>query len=199
MPQEKQYKREVAGKTSISRVLEAGEGLLAGRVNILATVVDKESEGQYPRMVVDDGTGQLRLRFFDNAQQLFEKASIGDFILLIGKPRRYAQETYIAPEIIKVVNDVKWAEVRKLELRTAKPEAEKEKAEDIRSETNDADIVSKDKLELYRIIKELDSGRGADVGEVAAKFGGNSDSLIREMIKNGDIFEVLPGRLKVLE
>jgi len=34
---------------------------------------------------------------------------------------------------------------------------------------------------------------------VTIRFGNNAELLIREMIKNGDLFEVLPGRLKVLE
>lgn len=203
MALEQQYKREIARKTMVAELLSADDDFNAKRVSMLATVVDKDGqEAQHKSIVVDDGSGQLKLRFFDN-EQLFEKCELGSFVLVIGKPRRYGAETYVAPEILKTVNNVKWAEVRKLELKIAKlnnpPAAEAKNdnvAEDIAEESN---FVSKDKLELYRVIKSLDTGQGADVSEVTAKFGNSAESLIREMVKNGDLFEVLPGRLKVLE
>ncbi len=205
MMQEKQYKREVARKTSISAALEAGDGeeFQAKRVNVLATVIGKEDGQAYKSCVIDDGSGQIKLRFFDNEQRLFGKAGPGDFVLAIGKLRRYGEETYIAPEILKVICNLKWAEVRKLELKAGKTgnptKAAEAEIRDPGAEKENADVVSRDKVGLYRIIRELDAGRGADIGEVTAKFGNAAELLIREMIKNGDVFEVLPGRLKVLE
>ena len=225
-----QFKREVARKASVADILrgefaeneEGGRTLLisgkqARRVNILATVVDKsDQENQaYKSTVIDDGTAQIRLRFFDNEPWLFEKAEIGDFALIVGKPRSYGSESYIAPEIIKPLKDVKWAEVRKLELKalqTAMREginegnamalAEKTQGNGSMKNVNESetDFVSKGKQEIYRIIKELDAGRGADMIEVVAKAAsGNSEQLIKEMILSGDLFEILPGKLKVLE
>ncbi|HLD97013.1 MAG TPA: hypothetical protein VI934_01570 [Candidatus Nanoarchaeia archaeon] len=220
MPQEKQFRREAARKASIGEILkgefvEAEEGTaalnIAGqatrRLNLLATVVDKDNtESQsYKSLVVDDGTAQIRLRFFEAEAPLFEKLQIGDFAVIIGKPRSYGSEVYITPEIARPLTNLKWAEVRKLELKLRKPRehamapATENLAEQSVTEEPD-DVVSKEKMELYKIVKELDAGRGVDLSEVTAKSGmGNAESLIKEMLRNGDLFEVLPGRLKILE
>ena len=218
MLQEKQFKREAAQKFSAGEILkgeftETGDGALAmsiagrpvRRVNMLATVVDKDSsESQsYKSLVVDDGTAQIRLRLFDTDAPLFEKLEVGDFAIIIGKPRRYGNEVYITPEILKHLNNVKWAEVRRLELaalREQKAALNSNGSEVAAVEEELADAVGKDKQQVYRIVKELDTGRGADLSEVAIKCGvGNAELIIRDMLKNGDLFEVLPGRLKVLE
>ena len=220
MLQEKQYRREAAQKFSAGEILkgeftETGDGAIAmsiagrpvRRVNLLATVVDKDSsESQsYKSLLVDDGTAQIRLRFFDTETPLFEKLEVGNFAIIIGKLRHYRSEVYVTPEILKPLNNVRWAEVRKLELtaqqRQQKTTNNSEKdVVDEGGEENSIDAVGKDKLQLYKIVKELDTGRGADLNEITAKSGlGNAESIIRDMLKNGDLFEVLPGRLKVLE
>lgn len=217
MLQEKQYRREVAQKASVAEILNSSfveaedntaelnsNGRRIKRANILATIIDKtETRGAYKSMIVDDGTGQIKLRLFDDTQNLFGKTEIGDFALIIGKPRRYGDETYITPELIRALKDVRWAEVRKLELRSIRPqpaEPKEEKREAKKSQMpNNADVVSKDKIEVYKTIKELDTGRGTDVSEVVMKCGSNAEALIKEMVMAGDLFEVSPGRLKVLE
>ncbi len=214
MLQEK-YKREAAQKVSAAEILagvfeEAEDGTTAlnandrqvRRANLLATIVDKaDTGGAYKSMVADDGTGQILLRFFDSETGLFEKSQIGDFTLIIGKPRHYGDDTYLAPEIIRALDNVKWAEVRKLELKIAgkKPRAVTGKTDDKKPQVPNIDVVSRDKIEVYNAIRALDSGRGADITEVATKCGRNAEMLIREMTKSGDLFEVSPGRLKVLE
>ncbi|MBI2175927.1 hypothetical protein HYU40_01070 [Candidatus Woesearchaeota archaeon] len=215
MLQEKQYRREVAKKASIAGILSGeflesedgttalnANGVQIKRVNILATIVNKTEIGEaYKSMVADDGTGQIKLQVFDDAQQLFGKAEVGDFALIIGKPRAYGSERYIAPELIKVLKDTKWAEARKLELKTQQAQtaaANENATKDKKTQLPD-DMVSKGKVEVYQAVKELDKGRGADMTEVAAKCGNNAEALIKEMTKAGDLFEVSPGRLKVLE
>ena len=218
MLQEKQYRREAAQKFSAGEILkgeftETGDGAIAmsiagrpvRRVNLLATVVDKDSsESQsYKSLLVDDGTAQIRLRFFDTDTPLFEKLEIGNFAIIIGKPRHYGSEIYVTPEILKPLKNVKWAEVRKLELAVQRGQTSAYnnsggKVAAVEDEL--VDVVGKDKQQVYKIVKELDTGRGADLSEVALKAGlDNAESIIRDMLKNGDLFEILPGRLKVLE
>ncbi len=214
MLQEKQYRREVAQKASVAEILNNAEaeggtaslnanGRQIKRANVLATIVDKtDTDGAYKSMVADDGTGQIRLRLFDDAAGLFGKTEIGDFALIIGKPRHYGDETYIAPELIRALKEIKWADVRKLELRIPRTQQKIGLAENLKENEkplpND-DGVSKDKVKVYQAIKELDTGRGADVTEVVLKCGSNTETLVKEMIRSGDLFEVSPGRLKVLE
>ena len=217
MLQEKQYRREVAQKVSVAEILNSdfaeaedetaalnANGRQIKRANILATIVDKaDTGGAYKSMVADDGTGQVKLRIFDDTAGIFGKAEVGGFALIIGKPRHYGDETYIAPELIRTLKDTRWAEARKLELRILQTQQKTGTAETLKEnekpQLNDSDIVSKDKVEVYNAIKELDTGRGADVTEIVLKCGSNAEALIKEMIRAGDLFEVSPGRLKVLE
>ena len=216
MLQEKQYRREVAQKASVAEILNSGfaeaedgtaalnaNGRQIKRANILATIVDKtDTGGAYKSMVADDGTGQIKLRLFDDASGLFGKTEVGDFVLIIGKPRHYGDETYIAPELIRALKDIKWAEVRKLELKKLQTQQKTGLAENLKENEKplpNYDRVSKDKVVVYQAIKELDTGRGADVTEVILKCGSNAEALVKEMVRSGDLFEVSPGRLKVLE
>lgn len=215
MLQERQYKREVAYKTGIGEILKGefepvdgslsliSAGRTLKRVSVMATIVDKSpEEDNTPGFTIDDGTGQIRLRLFDDAGALHQKAGLGDFVLVIGRLRGFNNEKYIAPEIIKAVENLKWAEVRKLESRIAGVKnkgavmAEKTQAA---GETPEEGFVSREKVEVYRLVRELDAGPGAELAEVKARAGEGSDKTIAEMLSAGDIFEVLPGRLKVLE
>jgi hypothetical protein len=49
-------------------------------------------------------------------------------------------------------------------------------------------------------IRSLDEGPGADTEQVIGHVGArNAEKTIQFLLQNGDIFEVSPGRLKVLE
>src|SRR3989338_595545 len=122
-------KRQVAYKAKILDIascnftkdeLSAGyiklRGVNVSRVNIIATVVYKyEQTLGYNIAVIDDGTGRIPLRIFDN-NSTFSKMDIGDAILVIGKIREFNNEKYVVPEILKKINSVGWINVRKLEL-----------------------------------------------------------------------------------
>ena len=51
-----------------------------------------------------------------------------------------------------------------------------------------------------KIIKNIDDGEGADFQDVVAMAKSeNAEDILKNLIKNGDIFELRPGKLKVLE
>ncbi len=79
------------------------------RANIIGIIIHEEGDNNY---IIDDGTGKITIRSFDN---LTKKPNIGDVINIIGKPREFGNR-YILIEIIKQI-DKKWLEVRKLELQ----------------------------------------------------------------------------------
>ncbi|MBI2145438.1 hypothetical protein HYU18_03900 [Candidatus Woesearchaeota archaeon] len=213
--QEKTFKREAAKKVSVADILagnfaESSEGLVANikgapvkKANLLATIVDKaESENfTYKSIVVDDGTGQVQLRFFgsdEKEESLFKRHEIGDFIIVIGRLRQYGNQPYLSPEIIKKIENTNWAEVRRLELKT-EPQAVLIAEAESKTATRQ-DLVNKEKMDIYQLVRQLDAGKGAEISEVvkAAK-GTNPEAAVREMIKSGDLFEASPGKLKVLE
>ena len=209
MPELQQFqKRQVAHKVMISDIVNgsfAKDELSAGyiklnnvnisRVNVLATIVHK-SEGAYANSVIDDGTGKIQLRAFENTN-IFSKADVGDFILVIGKIREFSNERYILPEILKKT-DVRWMAARKLELKSVKAVVD-----NIDKNINDGDLIEKEDSaadDIYLLIKKLDNGDGASVDElIKSANGSNTEGIINKLMKNGDIFEIKPGRLKVLE
>lgn len=201
-------KRQVAHKVNVSGILNAGfakDEVSAGyiklgdvnvsRVNVLATVVHK-SEGAYANAVVDDGTGKISLRTFDNSG-IFSKADVGDFVLIIGRIREFNNEKYIIPEILKKIN-IEWVNVRKLELKNSGlvEENAENKISDVHADEKAAGIDG----EVYLLIKRLDSGEGVPVDElIKSSNNTKAEAIINKLMESGDIFEIKPGRLKVLE
>ncbi|MBN2111509.1 hypothetical protein JW707_00250, partial [Candidatus Woesearchaeota archaeon] len=159
------------------------DGKRASRVNLLGAVVSMPAaELSYRSITLDDGSGAIPVRSFDETD-MFKEVRLGDVVFVIGRPREYGSEVYIMPEIIKKVQDMSWVEVRKMELeneRSSAPVHEPEKiprfdelpsSENVEEEKIDKNTVSKEKEEanepnaqqkIYSLIKELDKGDGAD-------------------------------------
>ena len=171
------------------------------RVNLLGVIVSKQNDinSNHNSVLLDDGSGRIPIRSFGNDKTLngFE---VGDVVLIIGRPREFGNERYIVPEIIKKNEDKKWIEVRKLELRKHREKIKKdvsEKQNAIEEEIiENADPATK----IFEMIKKSDSGNGVDIQEVVDKSNvGNSEKIIENLLETGEIFEIKPGRLKVLE
>jgi RPA family protein len=179
------------------------------RANIIATVISKPEEEPFKTIVVDDGA-RISVRSFEE-KNIFKDLEIGDIILIIGRPREYAEQKYIMPEVIKKV-DEKWAELRKLQLQkmeseeTAQAEEIKEGGKEEREVKEKQETSSEEKVmdtkmqQVFEIVKELDKGDGADFEEVMSKSNTqNPEKIIRALLEQGEIFELRPGKLKVLE
>lgn len=199
-------KRLVAYKVKISDILKEDflkDGFSAGyiklnevsvsRVNIVATIVYKFESLGLDSVVIDDGTGRITLRSFENSD-LFKKVDVGDVVLVIGKIRVFSNEKYIMPEILKKINDIQWINVRKLELRS-----------NIENNSISQDKVLADKMaidieKVYSVIKELDNGDGVSVENIIKNFDNiEVEIIINKLLASGDVFEIKPGRLKILE
>jgi len=222
---ETKYIRQIAVKTTIKELLlgtylqeeeQSPNYLLTTkqqkiyRLNLITTVVYKEKVGSITNFLVDDGTGKITLRLFEENKNS-EKINIGDTVLVIGKIRDYNQEKYVSPEIIKVVSTL-WLNVRALELKKLEQEenfteGEKISKEKIENVTNKVKFVE-EKLEeesllpidkIKNIIVELDSGEGVLIEEVIEKSPlEGTEELIKKMLEKGDIFQNNPGKVKVL-
>ena len=92
-----------------------------------------------------------------------------------------------------------WAKVRNLELQ--KPKYDKKIVIDESIDTNNTkDIFDLNPTNnIIQWIKKLDTGSGVSIEMLSSKNIENMDKLIDILLKEGDIFEVKPGRLKVLE
>ena len=208
-------------------------GRKVSRVNLAGVVISPPTdETGFMSAQVDDGSGSISIRVFDNPK-LLQGISIGDLLFVIGRPRQYGSETYVLAEIARKIQDKRWMELRKLELEKEvgketggeaanienlkeepKKPAETETInveEEAISDTPPAaaETTEAEKPEekagptlpekVYALIKEMDSGSGADFEGVVAKAGENSEKIIKSLLMEGEIFEVSPGKLKVLE
>ena len=184
------------------------QGKHISRINLIGTVISKGNDEQgYQSLIIDDGSGSISLRAFEKNEAI-NNTEIGDIIIVIGRPREYGSEKYIVPEIIKKIDNKKWINVRKIELeiknlKTAKLPAREEKVivENI-SESNEekTEKSASNHQVIYKAVKELDSGQGADIDDIIKKTGiKEADKIIKKFLREGEMFEISPGRVKILE
>lgn len=203
-------KRQVAYRVSISAILNGSitkDEFFVGyirlgnnnvsRVNVIATLVHKpEQSSSYYNAIIDDGTGRITLRSFEN-NDTFLKVDVGDTMLVIGKIREFNGEKYVVPEILKKLKNIGWVNVRKLELIQNNMVSYDIKITD--KDAIEQESASIDE-EIYSLIKKLDEGCGVSIEDII-KNSNNSkaENIITKLLESGDIFEVKPGKLKVLE
>jgi len=163
------------------------------RANILGVVVEKSDMDNYKAITIDDGSGRISARIFDD-KIFLSNVEVGDVVNLIGRPREFSSEKYMIIEAIKKT-DHAWAMVRSLELQ--KNDNDSKKSEVIQDKEEKVDLSPKNKIILA--IKELDNGDGVLIESVLSKNVDGAEKIIDTLLKEGGIFEVKPGKLKVLE
>ena len=166
----------------------AGEKIF--RVNIIAAIVSKEERGSLLNFLADDGSGRIWVRSFEE-KEAWKEINVGESALIIGKVRIYNNEKYISPEIIKKIAR-EWAKMRSLELaepaKRVVAEEEERAQEDLPEENS-----------IIELIRSLDKGEGAAIEEIKSRSRiKETEQLIDKMLMEGEIFQNLPGRVKVL-
>lgn len=159
---------------------------VVGRVNVIGTVVSIQTKEKYNNVFLDDGTGTVSMRFFGSG---YPDVSIGEIVQMIGRPRVFGQERYLAPEIITKIDDPTWITIR---MR------ERELLESDHSPPEQKVPEKENSIErCVEMIKLQDKGEGIDVDVLLAQ--SIPEELIHELLKGGTIFETRPGRVKLLE
>ncbi len=168
------------------------------RLNILAVAISKPENNS---LIIDDGSGQISVRDFEN--NLLLNIEIGDIILIIGRPRVFNEEKYILPEIVKKINDKKWIELRTLELKLNKKNVSEQKITSSFEEKPKIIITEPTKINIKDLIlkkiSELDKGDGVTIEEVVLSINDKtSETIINNLLEEGDVFEIKPGKIKIL-
>lgn len=172
------------------------------RVRIMGSVVSKfiSDDKNYGFLVMDDGTETIRVRSFEDSLELIKKTEIGDVIDVIGRIRKYEEEIYIIPEIIKKIDDLNWLILRKLELikqnknfnlyENSEPDSLKE---DSKEESHREKIVE--------LIKRFDLGDGVEISKIKEEYKDSEkvEDIIKELLNEGELFEPVPEKIKLLE
>lgn len=163
------------------------------RVNLMGVIVSKEPAGG---ILLDDGSGRILLRSFEETS--FSDIEIGDLVLVIGRPRTYNEQKYVFPEIIRKA-DYKWGAYRQIQLEILRKKitpVKKDVRVPIKEEGKPVNYYQK----ILAFIRDLDTGDGASIEEVIKRSevpGG--EALVRKLIEEGEVFELRPGKLKLLE
>src|SRR3989338_3715909 len=185
------------------------------RVNLVGSIIDKYQWNNYLGVSLDDGSGVILLKSWNEDVNLFNGFEIGDLVLVVGKIKEYNNSIYVSPEIARKLDNPLWLKVRKLEL--IKEYGEVERVETVANinpgSSHEDDYVSnaiEEKVQsssnnstreiLLSLIENLDSGMGADIDQVLEKsgLGDNGQKIIKDLIKEGEVFELQVGRLRVM-
>ncbi len=181
------------------------------RVNVLGIIVHKELRGTVNNLLIDDGTGKIMVRFFEESKTLLN-LEVGEVVLILGRVREYQKEKYILPEIVKKTNSL-WLKVRSrelqitaaarkslpLEIKNTAIEAKKEKDETIIEEDIEDHLASLPFQKIIKLITDLDQGEGVFIEELLERSPlKKTEELLEKMLENGNIFQNLPGKVRVL-
>lgn len=198
-----QPKRQTAVKLAVRDILEAtylvkegwepnvlqtkyGE---ASRVNVIGVVVSKESDKPVS-FILEDGTGQIQVRSLD--ENLPFTIEAGKIVVCIGRPRQFQNQRFLNPEIVREVTDPCWVEIRKRELASRTPTV----PQPAPIPESDNRITGEDAA--LALIRKQDEGNGVSVQSLLES-SAVAEPLIDRLLQKGEIFEVKPGRVKVLE
>ena len=182
------------------------------RVNIIANVVVKfeNPEGSYSSITLDDGSGNIRVKCWRENIKILDDIDIGNTVLVIGRIREFNKEIYITPEIVRNI-EPGWAFVRRLELEKLhwipinnSPVVKEKEAvnyDNVEEESVEEIQIENNRQKILNLIEKLDIDSGADFSDIIKKSNIGKDEakkLIEELLKEGEIFELKPGRLKLI-
>ncbi len=187
------------------------------RVNIIATVITnyKSEDGGYSTVTIDDGSGNIQIKAWKEDTKTLEKVDVGDIILLVGRVREYNGEKYLTAEIIKKLDKPEWLSYRKKELsklygeqkgaveqpKIAEPVAEEQPITIQEESVVEESSSEGDRQKILNIIEKLSSVEGADKLEIIKESKVEEDKaneIIHELLREGEIFEIKPGKVKIL-
>jgi len=169
------------------------------RVNLIANVIDKFQGENFGVVTIDDSTGVIEIRDFENGLKDIE---IGDVILVIGIIRIYNEKVYITKEIIKKVHPL-WLVARKLELEKIfglKLNDEDKEIKGIKEENkaNENDNNLKN-LVLEKIKKLEQEKEEANIEDIYLELDfpiENIKATIEQLLEEAKVYEPKPGILK---
>jgi len=193
-------------------------GAKVSRVNLIGFAVDKNTYQNFESLKFDDGTGVVDIRNFGKG--MLTNFSVGDCVNIIGKVKDFGNMRYVVCESCKKI-DRKWILYRKKELeakdfmsaeklvvdknQTEEDEQQDNNKEFITASSNDAESVIEEDVEenpvesLINTIRSLDKGDGVDIDDIIKLKGEKTENMIVVLLEQGELFEIRPGRIKILE
>lgn len=184
------------------------KGKKISRVNIIGGIVDKSLDMNYISVSLDDGSGFIKLKAWQENINLFSDVDVGDLVLVVGKVREYNNYIHVSPEIVRKLDNPLWLKIRKFELtklygeplKVETPLVDEEKEETIAGIVEEKVVSGNTRGVILELIEGLDTGDGADVEDVikSSNLGDSGRKIVEELLKGGEVFEVHSGKLRVI-
>lgn len=188
-------------------------GKQVSRVHLIGVVVALSDMGN-SEVTIDDGSGKILAKSFENAL-FFQGVQLGDILRIIGKVRSFNEQVYLIPEIMKQITDKKFIVLHKLLLEKSReqaigdshpqevgtdtlPESSSRIIEEIPVDADDT-LPPSPFDKIVACIKKIDTGDGAAIEELIKEQGEESEKLLQHLLEMGEVFEIRPGRIKLLE
>jgi len=173
------------------------EGSLVSTVRLMGVVVSKYETDRFTIITLDDATETISVRVFGEDIDLLTDVKVGQTFDVIGTLRDYEEETYIAPRIVKMIEDPNWEVVRSLELLIQA----KRLGADVAHETLiDEEEESTDlKPLVMEAIEKIDEGDGADYNSILRDSGledAQLDETLNSLLGDSEIYEPKIGKFK---
>jgi len=188
------------------------------RVNIIANVISKynNEDSTYISLTLDDGSDNIQTKAWNEDTKILEKINIGDTILTIARVKEYGGKIYLVPEIVRKLDKKEWITLRKKELILEYGERkqgilptvhfnEDQRFEQIQPkvvEESISDSPYNERQNLLNAIEKHDNGYGVEITKIVDDLGLKEEmtvNLIQDLLKEGEIFEIKPGKIKLIE
>lgn len=188
-------------------------GRRVSRVNLISGIVDKFSGNNYASVSLDDGSGIIQLKAWNENTIIFLDLEIGDLVLVVGKVRQYNNSIYLVPEVVRKLDNPLWLKLRKLELtkeygetkrvenfnldNTANKESDDEIVNVVEEKVGNFGINSRELV--MGLVESLDRGDGVELNELITKsgLGDTCLSVLNDLVSDGEIFELHKGKFRV--
>ena len=165
------------------------------RVRVAGIILQKEQHNQGASLLIDDGTGTLVIRCFEDFPAL-ATLDKGKAVLCLGRARLFQQEKYIAPDLLK---EIAPAWLRVYAWGRALPQSKIPISSSQTNEQMSFDQKEIPQQKIVSLIKNLDQGEGVILEELLEKSPlSNTEKIVQEMMQRGEIFQLSPGKVKLL-
>lgn len=195
------------------------KNLNVSRVNIIANAIDKykNEDSNHISLTLDDGSDNISLKTWNEDSKLLNNVEIGDMILVIARVKEYNNKIYLTPEIVRKLDKPEWMILRKKELVSeygerkqvinSEHETEQEFQDDMLPKITEESIFEEEpsnalRQKLLNTIEKNDKGDGADLAKVIFESKikeTKAQNLIYDLLKEGEIFEIKTGRVKLIQ
>ena len=124
-------------------------GIRLSRVRMIATIVDKfiSETKKFSSITLDDASDTIRAKTWNSL--ILDEFQVGDIIDITGKVKEYQGEVFLAPEVIRKVENLNWEILRELEVKKQEETFNQKRSFVLEYQKQTSDLV-----ELKRLLKE---------------------------------------------